>query len=71
MSLSKRFILCLVLVQCRKTHADMTERLLMGRKESSQTNKQSSPEALQRVLEQRLYPVLSTGSTQEDPSPHD
>ena len=30
----------LVLVQPRKTHPYLTERLLMGRKESKQTNKQ-------------------------------
>ena len=30
----------LVLVQPRKTHPYVTERLLMGRKESNQTNKQ-------------------------------
>ena len=31
----------LVLVQPRKTHPCLTERLLMGRKESNQTNKQN------------------------------
>ena len=31
---------CLVLVQPRKTRRYITERLLMGRKESKQTNKQ-------------------------------
>ena len=33
------FILALVLVQPRKTRPCLTERLLMGRKESNQTNK--------------------------------
>ena len=33
----------LVLVQPRKTHPCLTERLLMGRKESNQTNKQTKP----------------------------
>ena len=39
MSLSKNINLSLVLVQPRKTHPFITERLLMGRKESK-TNKQ-------------------------------
>ena len=34
----------LVLVQPRKTRPCLTERLLMGRKESNQTNKQKTPE---------------------------
>ena len=37
-SLSKNINLSLVLVQPRKTHPYITERLLMGRKESNQTN---------------------------------
>ena len=37
-SLSKNINLDLVLVQPRKTHHYITERLLMGRKESNQTN---------------------------------
>ena len=41
-SLSKNINPSLVLVQPRKTHPFITERLLMGRKESDQTNKQSS-----------------------------
>ena len=39
-SLSKNINPSLVLVQPRKTHPFITERLLMGRKESKQTNKQ-------------------------------
>ena len=39
-SLSKNINPSLVLVQPRKTHPFITERLLMGRKESNQTNKQ-------------------------------
>ena len=39
-SLSKNINPSLVLVQPRKTHPCITERLLMGRKESNQTNKQ-------------------------------
>ena len=38
-SLSKNINPCLVLVQPRKTRPFITERLLMGRKESNQTNK--------------------------------
>ena len=38
-SLSKNINPSLVLVQPRKTHPFKTERLLMGRKESKQTNK--------------------------------
>ena len=38
-SLSKNINPSLVLVQPRKTHPFITERLLMGRKESNQTNK--------------------------------
>ena len=41
MSLSKNINPTLVLVQLRKTHPYITERLLMGRKESNQTNKQN------------------------------
>ena len=40
MSLSKNINPSLVLVQPRKTRPFITERLLMGRKESNQTNKQ-------------------------------
>ena len=39
--LSKNIYPSLVLVQPRKTRAFITERLLMGRKESNQTNKQT------------------------------
>ena len=39
-SLSKHIYPSLVLVQPRKTRSCLTERLLMGRKESNQTNKQ-------------------------------
>ena len=40
-SLSKNINPCLVLVQPRKIRPFITERLLMGRKESNQTNKQT------------------------------
>ena len=40
-SLSKNINPSLVLVQPRKTRPFVTERLLMGRKESNQTNKQT------------------------------
>ena len=41
-SLSKNINPSLVLVQPRKTRPFITERLLMGRKESNQTNKQTN-----------------------------
>ena len=43
---ARHFILCLVLVQPKKIHPDMTEQLLLGRKNSKQTNLQSSQYAL-------------------------
>ena len=48
-SLSKNINPSLVLVQPRKTRPFITERLLMGRKESNQTNKQSSKEHLEFI----------------------
>ena len=42
-SLSKNINPSLVLVQPRKTRPFITERLLMGRKESNQTNKNNFP----------------------------
>ena len=45
-SLSKSINPSLVLVQPRKTSPFITERLLMGRKESNQTNKGEKEEAL-------------------------
>ena len=42
-SLSKNINPSLVLVEPRKTRPFITERLLMGRKESNQTNKLSGP----------------------------
>ena len=40
MSLDKTFIICLVMVQPRKTHPDMNEKVLTGSKESTnKTNK--------------------------------
>ena len=42
----------LVLVQPRKTRPCLTERLLMGRKESNQTNKSSSPK---RIIDKFVY----------------
>ena len=36
---ARHLSLCLVLVQPRKTHPDMTEQILTGTKESKQTNK--------------------------------
>ena len=47
-SLSKNINPSLVLVQPRKTRPFITERLLMGRKESNQTNKQISIPSMQK-----------------------
>ena len=47
-SLSKNINPSLVLVQPRKTRPFITERLLMGRKESNQTNKQDPKAVFQR-----------------------
>ena len=52
-SLSKNINPSLVLVQPRKTRPFITERLLMGRKESIQTNKKNTP-----VVERLDFDVL-------------
>ena len=49
-SLSKNINPSLILVQPRKTRPFITERLLMGRKESNQTNKQISITSMQKEL---------------------
>ena len=48
-SLSKNINPSLVLVQPRKTRPFITERLLMGRKESNQTNKKHSPSPMEHT----------------------
>ena len=40
----------LVLVQLRKTHPSLTERLLMGCKESNQTNKQTNKQNVYTLI---------------------
>ena len=58
-SLSKNIYPSLVLVQPRKTRPFITERLLMGRKESNQTNKQTKdPELLLGANNLDLQPHL-------------
>ena len=58
-SLSKNIFPSLVLVQPRKTRPFITERLLMGRKESNQTNKQTKdPELLLGANNLDLQPHL-------------
>ena len=63
-SLSKTIDPSLVLVQPRKTHPFTTERLLMGRKESNQTNKQtmfygSAPTSTYNLLNfPIIYPTI-------------
>ena len=49
-SLSNNINPSLVLVQPRKTHPFKTERLLMGRKESNQTNKIHSFNCIKEIL---------------------
>ena len=49
-SLSKNINPGFVLVQSRKTRPFKTEKLLMGRKESNQTNKQISIPSMQKEL---------------------
>ena len=50
-SLSKNINPSLVLVQPRKTRPFITERLLMGRRESNQTNKQNNDNPSTLVLD--------------------
>ena len=47
LSLSKNINSSLVLVQPRNTHPSITERLLMGRKESNQQTKEASATCIQ------------------------
>ena len=54
LSLSKNINPSLVLVQSRKTRPFITERLLMGRKESNQTNKIPSMDGIVSHTEGRL-----------------
>ena len=59
-SLSKNINPSLVLVQPRKTRPFITERLLMGRKESNQTNKQTISKVafiMSFSLRQELHPL--------------
>ena len=58
-SLSKNINHSLVLVQPRKTRPFITERLLMGRKESNQTKKHQdwSSECVQTLLRIQVYKV--------------
>ena len=57
-SLSKNVNPSLVLVQPRKTRPFITERLLMGRKESNQTNKQTPAR-----VKSYIYICLSQSNT--------
>ena len=57
-SLSKNINPSLVLVQPRKTRPFITERLLMGRKESNQTNKQTVPSEFNKQNCQRFQHLL-------------
>ena len=54
-SLSKNINPSLVLVQPRKTRPFITERLLMGRKESNQTKTKVPPKKNVRLLQLHIY----------------
>ena len=57
-SLSKNINPSLVLVQPRKTRPYITERLLMGRKESNQTNKQINNDNVNQLIDCFSWSVL-------------
>ena len=54
-SLSKNINPSLVLVQHRKIHPFITERLLMGRKESNKTNKQINKNINNQLITKSLH----------------
>ena len=58
-SLSKNINPSLVLVQPRKTRPFITERLLMGRKESNQTNKQTNESYLNEIIHLAVLKLLA------------
>ena len=59
-SLSKKINPSLVLVQPRKTRPFITERLLMGRKESNQTNKQEGNVIWHKTLRMlKFHPITA------------
>ena len=53
-SFSKNINPSLVVVQPRKTHPFITERLLMGRKESNQTNKSHNAYVIRRSQDDHI-----------------
>ena len=61
-SLSKNINPSLVLVQPRKTRPFITERLLMGRKESNQTNKQTNKKNQIKPFPNFIYGLLPSNS---------
>ena len=61
-SLSKNINPSLVLVQPRKTRSFLTERLLMGRKESNQTKHEDNKDADQPAHPRSLYNTKRAGS---------
>ena len=65
---ARHFILCLVLVQPRKTRPMKTRPDLEVKNQIKQANKQCT--LLLCHLSKTFYPLLSTGSTQEDQSRH-
>ena len=59
-SLSKNINPSLVLVQPRKTRPFIAERLLMGRKESNQTNKQKKPQPSKKAVTHARGEIMLT-----------
>ena len=55
----------IVLVQPRKTHPCLTERVLMGRKESNQTNKTSNGSNNKQWINNRITTAKATGGWPE------
>ena len=68
-SLSKNINPSLVLVQPRKTRPFITERLLMGRKESNQTNKQNNTQNIDKIIMvlNKLYKFINIYKFQSKP----
>ena len=67
-TLSKNINPSLVLVQPRKTHPCLTERLLIGRKDSNQTNKQTKSD---QSLHSELIGQIPTADSKESDAQSD
>ena len=67
MSLSKNTNPSLVLVQLRKTHPFITERLLMGRKERIKLNKQPKQQNIEQLQNPLMGVTINNESTTTAP----